>query len=695
MKSLKLVFLLALFALSSAEDFCDRPSNYFTTNEFTYQQPIASYQLALKNLQYPNIIPLLFGNFITHYKKRTGSTGLLTAGNGGKIAVSYSNSNHAELSIVNHQPKAFPVRLRRSKIYAYATKKSKDGCAKLTVKFVVPYTNNPAATRARSIYARAFVKTLLDNARLVLGLGACSTALSSITGICNNPFHPHYGVNFVKQLRPWSGPTLKLYDQLPNPRHVSNELCKLTTQRTARRKINLLMVMFGQFMDHDLILTPSGRSSSRTYSFDLPPGDVRDATMTLTRSDPLPYSPAKCCGEPYSPDKGEFNQFNRITSFVDASTIYGSDHDRAMVLRSFAGGKLITSKTERGEFLPRNSERELPFTVLNANDKTNEQLYASGDVRANENPVLLSLHTIFVREHNRICDLLANELMERYRKSESDEWLYQTARKIVIGELQNIVFHEFVPLMVGDRDDALGDYSGYKSEVDASIDIMFSTAAFRWGHSALRNYVMTRSLNNEEKSYELHHLFFKTEEFDRTNIEDWLLGAMDASASRVDLQHADAVRDFLFSTERGVRDLAAINIARGRDHGLPGYMAARKAYGLTHGLGDIFPRMRSKILGVYASVHHIDPFIGGLAERPFPGAVLGPFFRKVVADQFRRLRDGDRFYYKGVQWGEFVGGLDIVKKIKKGKVRLMDIIQENTRIEGKHVQERNNAFQTT
>ena len=38
--------------------------------------------------------------------------------------------------------------------------------------------------------------------------------------------------------------------------------------------------------------------------------------------------------------------------------------------------------------------------------------------------------------------------------------------------------------------------------------------------------------------------------------------------------------------------------------------------------------------------------MGGLAEPPVPGGLVGETFRAVLADQFERLRDGDRFWYQ-------------------------------------------------
>ena len=78
---------------------------------------------------------------------------------------------------------------------------------------------------------------------------------------------------------------------------------------------------------------------------------------------------------------------NSITSWVDASMIYGSTPEVADRLRAKKLGKMKIT-----------SNGMLPFKE---GDK-HGQLDA-GDVRSNENLLLLSFHTIFVREHNRVC----------------------------------------------------------------------------------------------------------------------------------------------------------------------------------------------------------------------------------------------------------------------------------------------------
>ena len=66
-------------------------------------------------------------------------------------------------------------------------------------------------------------------------------------------------------------------------------------------------------------------------------------------------------------------------------------------------------------------------------DCKNGPEFAAGDVRAIENPGLSSMHTIFVREHNRIAKSL-NSL----GVSKDDEELYQMARR---QDKDNVFFH--------------------------------------------------------------------------------------------------------------------------------------------------------------------------------------------------------------------------------------------------------------
>lgn len=112
--------------------------------------------------------------------------------------------------------------------------------------------------------------------------------------------------------------------------------------------------------------------------------------------------------------------------------------------------------------------------------------FAAGEGRLNENLGLVSVQTLFMREHNRIADELAS-----LNPSWSDDRLYNEAKRILTGVYQHIVYKEFLPVLLGnevaenfslvplDR----GSYKHYNPNANPSISSEFSTAAFRFGHT--------------------------------------------------------------------------------------------------------------------------------------------------------------------------------------------------------------------
>ena len=134
-------------------------------------------------------------------------------------------------------------------------------------------------------------------------------------------------------------------------------------------------------------------------------------------------------------ESAQREQFNIITAFIDGSTIYGSDDKRADGLRQNSKGLLRTHS--RGPTLP-------------ANKQTGGKLarrpmdFVAGDIRATEQPGLASIHSLFVMEHNRLA---TQEFTED--PSLLDEELFQRSRRLVIGQIQNIVYTEFLPIVIG------------------------------------------------------------------------------------------------------------------------------------------------------------------------------------------------------------------------------------------------------
>ena len=100
-------------------------------------------------------------------------------------------------------------------------------------------------------------------------------------------------------------------------------------------------------------------------------------------------------------------------------------------------------------------------------------------------------------------------------------------------------------------------------------------------------------------------------------------------------------------------DLAALNIQRGRDHGLPTYNSWRQFCNMTvaekfDDLKDEIKNetLRQRLSKTYTDINHVDLFVGGILEDPLPGSRLGPTFTCLIGLQFKRLRDGDRFWYE-------------------------------------------------
>jgi hypothetical protein len=120
-------------------------------------------------------------------------------------------------------------------------------------------------------------------------------------------------------------------------------------------------------------------------------------------------------------------------------------------------------------------------------------------------------------------------------------------------------------------------------------------------------------------------------------------------AQKVDTKFTDSVRNFLFGTNTKGLDLAAIGIQRGRDHGLPDYNTVRRAIGLPKRAS--FDQITSdkelqKKFEIYHNTDDIDLWVGGLAEDHVEGGCVGETFAHIIAEQFRILRDGDRFWYE-------------------------------------------------
>jgi peroxidase len=499
---------------------------------------------------------------------------------------------------------------------------------------------------------------------------ASPSSVEPIDGVGNNLANPTWGSAITDLIRlaqaayadGISAPALA---NDPSARAISNLVnnqadpsnTAIDYQTVDQNSLSDFGYAFGQFMDHDMDLTPDGGAS---FPIAVAPGDpIGPNALPFTRSlsDPATGTSAS----------NPLQQVTVITSYLDLSQVYGSSQTVADALRTFVGGLL---KTSPGNMLPYdNTDYFTPdqIAALNMANDTHavpeSLLFAAGDVRANENIELTALQTLFVRNHNRI----ANQLHAAH-PGWSDEQLYQEARKLNIAQYQSIVYNEWLPAVLGIN--ALPAYRGYNPNVNATIANEFSTVAFRFGHSLLSANI-ERQTNagtdiadaTGDASIPLAEDFFDPYLLDPAGVTDPLTGHTssdigpilkgdaDGDSQAMDMLAIEDVRNLLFGNGGlGGEDLMARDVQRGRDNGIPNYNALRVAMGLkpVTSFSQITSnvQVQQELAQAYpGGVNTIDAFEGGLAEDHVRGSDVGPLFQAIMVNQFTRLRDGDRFFY--------------------------------------------------
>ena len=405
----------------------------------------------------------------------------------------------------------------------------------------------------------------------------------------------------------------------PNARVISNVVAGGTgaqgqNGQTTDPVASAWLYVFGQFVDHDLDLesTPPTSAAINITVPDDDPVFTPGTTIDMTRDDRDPTTNTI---------------INTVAGYLDMSQLYGVTEEQAASLRNDDG---TLQSSDNGLALPVVDEQ-----------------FITGDPRVMENPELSALTILFMREHNYWVGVL---------KQQHPDWtgdqLYNMAKAINTAEYQNIIYNEYLPVLLG----PIAPYRGYDSSVKAQITQEFSTAAFRMGHSEVSdtqegldnsgNVVFTQSLADA---------FFNTPEIDESNGINPLLRSLGVDyAQATDVYTVAALRDLLFAGLVGgdvdEMDLIAIDIQREYDVGLATLNGTRKALGLkpytSFAQLTSDPDLQQELLSVYGSIDQVDLFMGGLAEAHARGAVVGSTFKAIIGDQFERLRTGDRFFWR-------------------------------------------------
>ncbi len=349
--------------------------------------------------------------------------------------------------------------------------------------------------------------------------------------------------------------------------------------------------------------------------------------------------------------------------------------------------------------------------------------FIAGDGRVNENIALTAVHHVFHSEHNRLVDDIKNVLsagdpavLAEYQLSPgvwNGERLFQAARFVTEMEYQHLVFEEFARRI----SPQINVFDAYDATIDASISVEFSQAVYRFGHSMLPEELrrISSGAGVDPDDIGLIEAFLNPPAFLDGGVAGVLTpdeaagslfnGLASNVSNEIDPFVIEAVRNNLVGLPL---DLAAINIARGRDFGIAPLNQIRRelfaatndaalqpytswvdfgfnlqvpeslvnfiaAYGthpsitgvttvadkraaaedLVNGVtADSADFMNGQ--GAYADaggltttgVDDIDMWVGGLAEQKAPfGGLLGSTMNYIFELQLENLQEGDRFYY--------------------------------------------------
>ncbi|XP_062887811.1 eosinophil peroxidase-like [Mobula hypostoma] len=561
-----------------------------------------------------------------------------------------------------------------------------------------------------------------------------SNQFRTFTSVCNNRKNPHWGASNTALARwlparyedgislPLGWTPNRLHSGFPVPlvRQVSNTILRIPNMEvTSDIELSHLFMQWGQWIDHDMSLSPLAGSIETfdggidcestciqrdpCFPIKIPPNDTRRGSDREC----MPFfQSAPACGsgnqgtKPRDPHTRQ--QINSITSFLDMNELYGSTDCLANSLRNQTNELGLMAVNQ--EFSD-NGREYLPFsTILNNscgsigegcdNGPENTPCFIAGDVRVNEQLGLLSFHTMFLREHNRI----ARELKTMNQHWNGDR-IYHETRKI-LGAFQQIINHrDYVPRVIGPEATAryLPEYKGYDESVNPSIANVFSSA-FRFGHLTVQPFLFRLDENFQDHpqfpSLPLHQVFLVPWRMIREGGADPIVRGLIGNPSKLQKQTmmmTDELREKLFEMVNHLGlDLGFLNMQRSRDHGIAGYNAWRKFCSLSQPknkaeLSDVLrnSELAEKFTELYGTPDNIDIWIGAISEPFVEGGRVGPLLACLLGQQFQKLRDGDRF------WWENEGVFTQKQRQALAKISLSRIICDNTGIQ----QLPENAFQ--
>lgn len=319
--------------------------------------------------------------------------------------------------------------------------------------------------------------------------GSGNNRLTPELGQANTPYNRIASPNYADGI----GEMVTRY----NPRYISNRVFSDLGQNLfSENQVTQWSPAWGQFLDHTIGLRV-GEGENAPIPF-----DANDPLETF-QNDLGFISFQRSATAPGTGIDTPREQINSVSSYIDGWAIYGGTSERLEWLREgpvdgdFGNNSArLLATTE--DYLPRADARDrtasAPAMELQGRLRANpDKAVVAGDVRANENISLTAVHTLFLREHNRIVEALPDTLNE--------ETKFQIARKIVSAEQQYITYNEFLPAL-GVHLEA---YQGYNPTTDSSISNEFATVGYRV-HSMLHGSIAVKNNTSQYSTQQLDAL---------------------------------------------------------------------------------------------------------------------------------------------------------------------------------------------
>ncbi|NER26642.1 MAG: DUF4114 domain-containing protein [Symploca sp. SIO1C4] len=476
----------------------------------------------------------------------------------------------------------------------------------------------------------------------------------------------------------------------PSTRMISNAISNLEEGESAPNANDLSAFIwnFGQFINHSTDLAAEDvedeQADADNFPIDIPADDPifglnTPPTQEISRQTDgglqfdfhrQPFT----TGTGVAGIPGKVN--NIVTSWLDLSTVYGSGGEESKAVRAFSGGRLKVFSAQttatNDDLLPIN------FTGTDGELISGQGAFMgvgflAGDTRVNENDNLASQHTLWMRNHNR----LALEL-SRFHPEWTDEQIFQRARQINIAQFQNIVFYEWLPLMIGD---IVTPYRGYQPTASPEISDEFAAAGLRVGHTQVNNHINKINAEGDITTIPFLSAFSSAHIQESTDVDSILRGNSQIVAEDVDTNVVFDLRNALIPGAIGF-DIYAANQQRGRDRGLADYNQVRDSLGLPRvtSFAEITSEqlLANTLEELYLTVEDIDLLVGLFSEDAIAPSGAGETLQNLLWEQYERIRAADRFWFeRSIRDGGFFTPEEIAEI---QKVNLSNIIQLNTEI---------------